>query len=165
MKNSSNLALSRAECSAGLTREDLANNRSERREVTVSRGKEMSALEQRSGRLGLKELEHFRAVERWIVRRLRLLLDRADEVLHRWEVEVRAEPQPYLGEGSIPNQAASSGHASPMEGGWQNGSQVTLRASRAGVAAGRAPKKKRRMTAAEFDLDIRERSLARAGAR
>ena len=108
----------------------------------------------------IRELENFKAAERWLLRRLRLLVDHADEILHAWEVRTRNEmdtpatvsqiQQPKVVE-SIKAPEVCDGALALEVGG------VTRRP--------RQLKKKRRMTAAEFDLDIRMRSAARAGAR
>lgn len=126
-----------------------------------------------AGRLQVEpapELQNFRAAERWIVRRLRLLLNRADEVLHSWEVMVREDAANVSVSVRVePARAArSEGNAlsgvGALEADEFGDDRIRGRVSRDRQPQ-RAAKKKRRMTAAEFDLDIRERSLARAGAR
>lgn len=112
------------------------------------------------------ELDRFRAAERWLMKTLRRAIDRADEVLHRWEVEIRKDGEACHGAQSVAVKSNSTVLAEPIETeteSWRG--TLTEQDGNASVPTKRRPSKKRRMTAAEFDLDIRMRSAARAGAR
>ena len=126
----------------------------------------------------MRELQRFRAAERWLIRRLRRMLDRADEFMHGWEVAVREDAnlfrddktlnQSLPGTESIVREFRQDRRTPPM-----NDSPRGLRDQEYGVGGtsvradskkslrGRAGRAKRRMTAAEFDAEMRRRVEAR----
>lgn len=130
-----------------------------------------------------RELKNFRAAERWIVKKLRMWLDRADEIVHGWEVRVRQERVSVdsvsvrRSDATVPERqpvrqravawpATSEIQGERLVGETNEGTADSPRDHKAHDAVSFLPpkKRKRRMTAAEFDLDIRNRVMARAGA-
>jgi hypothetical protein len=108
------------------------------------------------------EIARFHAAERWLIKQLRRAIDRADEILHRWEVAARGNAAPVIQEidGQVHCVADKTGNRLALEEGSRDFARYSPR-----QFAIRRLRKKRRMTAAEFDLDIRMRTAARAGAR
>lgn len=114
-----------------------------------------------------RELKNFRAAERWIVKKLRAWLDRADEFVHAAEVRIREESKEIDARTSLPALLQPARGVSRDAD--KTGNRLALEEGDADCCSpSPSPvpklKRKRRMTAAEFDLDIRNRVMARAGA-
>jgi len=97
------------------------------------------------------EVARFKAAERWIVKMLRNAIDRADEFVHGYEVRLRNEAAAENSLKRIDARVGTDAPASIGEG---------IHAAPPSPAAF-PKKKKRRMTAAEFDADMRRRIDAR----
>jgi hypothetical protein len=101
------------------------------------------------------EVQRFRATERRLIRILRRLLDRADEILHGWEVAIREIPVPVrvepAGIARGEREAVPGIDPFPMH----EFRTRRIRGRKTGSdQPQRAPKKKRHLTAAEFDARL-----------
>jgi len=102
----------------------------------------------------MRELQRFRAAERWLIRCLRRLLDCADEFVHGWEVAVR-ESAPQVPQ--IKQELDGQVHCAADK----TGNRLALEGAEFPPRRQLKPRRKRRMTAAEFDADMRRRVEAR----
>jgi hypothetical protein len=101
------------------------------------------------------EVQNFDAATRWIVRKLRVWLDRADDVVHGWEVNIRKSQSFPLtnGEAGAVDQVRDlqppRGHASPADGEFQQRAATPRR----GIPGKTALSQRRatRVTARGFD--------------
>lgn len=112
----------------------------------------------------IAELKRFHAAERWLLKKLRAWLDRADEFVHQWEVAARAEVAPVVADESTPHGSDRAAAEMDLSDADKTGNRLALEAGgrllhREGTP--RQFKKKRRITAAEFDADMRRRIDAR----